>query len=129
MKSKTLITVFFFAISLTAFSQKVKFDDGLVLVDGVQILQHVSKAAGMNNTFSDLTGKKQFFIDEVHAGSGPKTWYLKIYFIDSNLKMTIKTVRKDAIRKLLEEQVINKDGTLNLENTKIFVSRYDAHIE
>ncbi len=127
---KSIITILVFAISFSGFSQKVKLDDGFVLIDEVKVLQHVSKSLGMNNTFSDLTGKKLFFVDEVHPNSNMDSWYMKVYFVEADLKMTIKNnTRKGLIKKMIEEEVLSKEGLLNLDNVKIFVSRYDANVE
>jgi len=127
---KKVFVILFLLVSFSSFCQKVKFDGGYVLVDGVKVLKHVSKSLGMNNTFSDLNDKKLFFIDEEHPNSNSNSWYLKVYFVEFDIKMTIKSItRKGIIKAMLEEGALGKDGSLNLENVKIFVSRYDANVE
>ena len=123
--------VLFFSLIMIAsfaFGQNVKLKDGKVLIDGNVCLNYEAKNLGSSNSFLSLEGKKLFYLD-LQDGGG-KLGYLKIGFSGTNYVLTLanENSRKEIIRKLIEEKVI-EDCKINVDNIKEFVNRYDQHFE
>ena len=125
---KNMLTLSFLFISLLGFSQDIKIDDDIVLIDGQECLK-ISGDAN-NVSISDLEGNEIIFMKFIH-NSRYGSVYNKITFLDQKLSFTSQSyvfTKKLLIKKLLEDNTL-KECKLDPEKVERFVLEYDENVE
>ena len=125
---KNILTLSFLLISLLGFSQDIKIDDDIVLIDGQECLK-ISGDAN-NVSISDLEGNEIIFMKFIH-NSRFGSVYNKITFLDQKLSFTSQSyifTKKLLIKKLLEDKTLN-ECKLDPEKVERFVLKYDENVE
>ena len=125
---KNMLTLSFLFISLLGFSQDIKIDDDIVLIDGQECLKICGDAN--NVSISDLEGNEIIFMKFIH-NSRYGSVYNKITFLDQKLSFTSQSyifTKKLLIKKLLEDNTL-KECKLDPEKVERFVLKYDENVE
>ncbi len=125
---KNILTLSFLLISLLGFSQVIKIDDDIVLIDGQECLK-ISGDAN-NVSISDLEGNEIIFMKFIH-NSRFGSVYNKVTFLDQKLSFTSQSyifTKKLLIKKLVEDNTL-KECKLDPEKVERFVLKYDENVE
>ncbi len=133
MKSITLIFTFIL-VTTSLFGQKIKFDDDKAFVDGEAYLKWVSKVMDSEVSISSLTSDKEeifvMYLDyndpkEV-TQSNPKgtVRWMEFNFLALNIKCEVDSRFPKGLLKVIIDNNLYVDGTLNEENVKRFVQKY-----
>lgn len=125
---KNILTLSFLLISLLGFSQDIKIDDDIVLIDGQECLK-ISGDAN-NVSISDLEGNEIIFMKFIH-NSRFGSVYNKVTFLDQKLSFTSQSyifTKKLLIKKLLEDNTL-MECKLDPEKVERFVLKYDENVE
>ena len=134
---KTLFCAIVFIMNaLGAVAQTVKVKSDKVFIDGVETLTFKSRGAGSIVTYSNLANKKLFTYTHDNKGtvhySGDD--YTMFFFDDSEIKIESKQfpsfqVKRHVIEFLLEEEVLNVDGTLNEDKIEKLYRKYNQDLQ
>lgn len=134
---KTLFcTSMFIMTTLGAIAQTVKVKSNKVFIDGVETLTLNSREAGNIVTYSNLDNKKLFTYTYDNKGTVgySEDDYTIFFFDDSEIKVESKQfpslqVKRHVIEFLLEEEVLNIDGTLNEDKIEKFYRKYNQELQ
>ena len=134
MKIKILSAIFLsvFAIG-TIIAQKVKLKDNIVYLDGKEIMKYEKREMGSELYLYQLNDDNEdIFIQFRNNGTVKyrEDDYVKILFVkqDKSLETTKSHTNAGRIKWLLQNKVINTDGSINPEKTDTFIKKYDEKI-
>ncbi len=131
---KTLLLVLTGLISLNANSQKVKIDDNIAYIDGVEYLKYEKRNLGNEASIRSMTAEGeeiyvmyQDYVDpNMVSKSNPegKVRWIEINFLTLDLKCEVSSRAHKGLLKLFLENELYTDGTLNAANVEKFVKKY-----
>lgn len=119
-----------------AVAQTVKVKSDKVFIDGVETLTLKSRDQGTVVTYFSLDNKKLFTYTYNNNGTikYSEDDYSIFFFDDSEIKVESKQfpslqVKRHVIEFLLEEEVLNIDGTLNKDKIEKFYKKYNQELQ
>lgn len=131
---KTLLLVLTGLICLNANSQKVKIDDNIAYVDGVEYLKYEKRNMANEASISSITAEGEeiyvMFLDYVDPNmiskSNPegKVRWIEINFLTLDMKCEVSSRAHKGLIKLFVENELYTDGVLNTANAEKFVKKY-----
>lgn len=138
---KTLFTVLFVAVSLTASAQKVKIKKGIVLIDDVETYKH-EKEGSMESFFT--LGGKEFLtiIGNTYQEKNPAhfnrnnpqayrypefitKWVYTVKFPESGKELFTDLGVKDVIKAVYKAGLVDTEGELDEEKLSTFINKYN----
>lgn len=124
-----LLLPFFMLISIAfAYSQDVKFNKGIVTIDGKDCLKYDgSEMSGFS--YYNMAGEELFFVDYKRGGSRNAMYWI-ITFVKDKTKMTNTSLmsRKDIIAKLVKNGALTNCDT-NAEKLSTFILKYEEKMD
>lgn len=134
MKKIFLIAI----LTMTSFiyAQDVKFKNGKVLIDKLEVLSYEKTKFAFEYTFYKLdTNDDIMSISRESNGTDyDGDDYTKLYFSEFKLKIESKSLwfgsnSKSVVEKLIQEKVLGKDGVINEERLRMFQDKYNDVIQ
>ncbi|RSC93440.1 hypothetical protein [Tenacibaculum singaporense] len=136
MNKKFLLSIAFtILISSLGFSQKIKLKKGKVLVDGKEILNYQKRGLGTELILYSLDSKDEI-VNMFQENNGTHSYldddYKKMFFTKDEIWVESSRVStrgwKYMIKLLLENNVLDNEGSINSKNLKKFAKKYDENI-
>ena len=133
MKS-TVLLLAFFLVSVSGFSQKVKFKKGVILADDKELLLYERGGTLDASTYelSEINSKKRIILlvqNENGTHMDLNDDYTQIKFLTIGQKAEIRGGDlREAIKILLKNEVLRADGTLDESKIELFIKNYDEKI-
>ena len=128
MKRLILLPLFMLIGIAFSYSQDVKFNKGIVTIDGKDCLKYDgSEMSGFS--YYNMAGEELLFVD--YKRGGPKNvMYWMMTFVKDKVKMTNTSLmsRKDIIAKLVKTGALTNCDT-NADKLSSFVLKYDERID
>lgn len=136
---KKIITFSLLLISMTTFSQKVKFKKGNIFVDNINWGTYEKIGTANKEIYSTLNGDEYLSVNYLSCGTGEyykggkggneniekKIFYQEIHFFNTEIeRFEVCLGYKDLIRVLIKEKVI-ENGVFNIDNAKKFKNKYE----
>lgn len=134
MKLKLILSLVIALASFTTLkAQKVKLKKGIVLIDGEPRFEYKKSEASSLSIYTLNTQNEIIFI---HLNSNGTITYLdddykEITFINEKRKLESSKLRgayKLIIQKLIQEKVLNLDGSINSDKLDTFFTKFDENI-
>ncbi len=131
---KILFTAIFCACTFGVFAQKIKFKKDKILVDNTELVSF-SKGGAFGSVSYELTelGTNKRIITLIQYDGGTHMElsddYTQIKFLTNGEKAEISGGDlREAIKLLLKNEVLTKDGKLDETKIELFVKNYDEKI-
>ena len=132
MKTKILLALLVsFAFAQISSAQKVKIKKGIAYVDKKPYVK-VERESG-NMSIYPLEGDDEIIFLKLHDPTPNNNQNLDDYyivrFIDSGKEVEIDDKsRKGILKMIYKAKIVNKDGTLNEEKMKKFITKYGSDV-
>lgn len=122
---KKIITLTLLLVSITTYTQKVKFKKGNILVDGINWCKYEKVGTNNKEIYTSLKGEEYLSVSFLSCGKGEDyVEYQEIHFFNTEIeRFEVRLGYKDLIRNLIKEKVL-EDGIFNLENAKKFKNKH-----
>jgi hypothetical protein len=134
MRQFLFLSIFFFSATLSVNAQSIKFKKNTVLVDK-EVYLNYERSGTVGSVSYDLSelssGNRVIVLVQNNAGSPSDISddYTKIIFLKqgSNLEISGGDLR-NALKLLMKNEVLRKDGTLDETKIDLFIKNYDEQI-
>ena len=134
MRQFLFLSIFFFSATLSVNAQSIKFKKNTVLVDK-EVYLNYERSGTVGSVSYDLSelssGNRVIVLVQNNAGSlsDISDDYTKIIFLKqgSNLEISGGDLR-NALKLLMKNEVLRKDGTLDETKIDLFIKNYDEQI-
>ena len=131
---KIILAIAIALISISSYSQKVKFKKDLIFLDDKEFLSFEKGGVfgAVNYDISELNSKKRILtLVQNNGGTHMELSddYTQIKFITNGTKAEINGGDlRQAIKLLLKNEVLKADGTLDETKIDLFIKNYDEKI-
>lgn len=134
---KNVCLAVFVVLGMTVWGQKVKVDDGVATVDGVEYVMWDLKNMGNEVSVKELNGTEEVLFIIYRNYSDPsrvsnanpegKVRWEELNFLTLGIKCEVQSMGQKGLIKLLYENEVFIDGKLNEANARKLVSKYGTN--
>lgn len=131
---KIILFCLTFVSMLSAFGQKVKIDENIASVDGVEYIYYEKKnmandasVHGLSTDHEEIYLTYQSYNDPSQASKANpegKIRWIEVNFLDLGIKCEIPNNTHKAVVKMIYENNLFTDGKVDPESAERFVSKY-----